>query len=260
MSSRPWTTAITKVEPNKLLLRGYSIDELMAKASFAEAAYLALTGEMPTPAQARLVNAIFVSSIDHGATPPSALGTMTAASTRASLSAAVAAGLLAITHVHGGAVEGAIRMFADAASRRGAGGPPAEAAAAALDDLKSKGMRAPGFGHRIHTNDPRATELFRLAREARVDGGYLELADAFEKELAARLGKPLPINVDGAIAAVLCELGVPPEMGNAFFIISRVPGLIAHAVEEMTRQKPMRVVDPRNHEYDGPAERKLTDR
>ena len=64
-------------------------------------------------------------------------------------------------------------------------------------------------------------------------------------------GRDLPINVDGAIGAILCEMGFPPEIGNTFFIMSRIPGLIAHIHEEMTEQKPMRVIDPKDHEYVG---------
>ncbi|MBU1698691.1 MAG: citryl-CoA lyase [Candidatus Eisenbacteria bacterium] len=255
MASETWKTAITKVEPNKLLLRGYRIDELMGRVSFAEAIFLAVSGELPTPAQAKLVNAIFVSSIDHGATPPSALGALNAASTRATLGACVAAGVLPITQVHGGAGETAMRMFYDAGKRVEAGATPLEAAAAILAEMKAKGQRAAGFGHRIHTEDPRAVRLLQLARESKVEGRYLAIGAAFEAQLEQSLGKKLPLNVDGAIGVVLCELGVDPALGNAFFIISRVPGLVAHIVEEMSRERPMRHIDIKNHEYDGPAER-----
>ena len=78
-----------------------------------------------------------------------------------------------------------------------------------------------------------------------------------EKELEDMRGKSLPINVDGAIAAVLCEWGIPPEIGNAFFIIARVPGLVAHIHEEWKRMRPMREIHPRDFEYDGPDEREI---
>ena len=96
-----------------------------------------------------------------------------------------------------------------------------------------------------------------MAAELGLAGRHVRIARSAEKAIAAQLGKPLPINVDGAIAAVLCDLGIPPEIGNAFFIISRVPGLVAHVHEEKTRMKPMRRIDPEGYCYDGPAERKL---
>src|SRR3989454_5678595 len=100
-----WNTAITRVEPNRVAVRGYDIAELMGRISFGAAVYLILTGELPSPAIARLMDAILVSSIDHGATPPSALAARTVASTGASLSAAVAAGIMSINRHHGGAIE-----------------------------------------------------------------------------------------------------------------------------------------------------------
>src|SRR5436190_408520 len=75
-----WNTAITRVEPNKVAVRGYNIAELMGQVSFGSAVYLILTRELPSPAVARLMDAILVSSIDHGATPPSALAARTVAS------------------------------------------------------------------------------------------------------------------------------------------------------------------------------------
>jgi len=70
-------------------------------------------------------------------------------------------------------------------------------------------------------------------------------------ESMARDGRKLPVNVDGAMAAVLLDIGIPPELGNPFFMIARVPGLVAHIHEEMTRERPMRRIHPSDHEYDG---------
>ncbi len=92
-------------------------------------------------------------------------------------------------------------------------------------------------------------------QELKLAGKHVHIARTLEAVLARTTGKPLPINVDGAIAAVLCDLGFPPELGNAFFIIARVPGLVAHVHEEKTRMKPMRKIHPEDFEYDGPADR-----
>jgi citrate synthase len=180
------------------------------------------------------------------------------ASTGADLNDAVAAGILAISRLHGGAIEEAQRLFLEIAKRADAQGwDEAVAARLVLDEMKAKGRRASGFGHRLHTKDPRTGRLFDLAEKEGLSGRYACLARTTEKALAAQSGKPLPINVDGAIAALLCDLGIPPEIGNAFFFISRVPGLVAHVHEEKTRMKPMRRIDPEGYVYDGPPERKL---
>ncbi len=259
MSDLHWKTGITKIEPNKISLRGYPIDKLMGKISFSQAIYLALKGEFPSPEVGRMIDAIFVSSVDHGAGPPSVLAARTVASTGAELHAAVAAGVLAISRFHGGAVEEGMRLFLKVEKKmKDKTQTEAQAAEAVLDEMKASGKRASGFGHRIHTQDPRTRKLFALAAELGIAGRYVGIARAVEAALQKQLGKSLPINVDGAIAALLCELGFPAEVGNAFFIIARVPGLVAHIREEQTREKPMRKVHPEDFEYDGPGEREVS--
>ncbi|HEU5248241.1 MAG TPA: citryl-CoA lyase, partial [Candidatus Udaeobacter sp.] len=252
-----WNTAITRVEPNKVAVRGYNIAELMGRISFGAAAYLILTGELPSQAVARLMDAILVSSIDHGATPPSALAARTVASTGAALSASVAAGIASINRHHGGAIEDCARKLkaiADRSARESISMD--EAATRALATMREAGERMPGFGHRLHTKDPRTARLFELAREAGINGTHMQAACAVEKAFADAK-KSLPINVDGAIGAILADLGMNPAAFNGIFIIARTPGLVAHVIEEQTREKPMRRIDPVNHGYDGPPPRSM---
>lgn len=258
MSDLHWKTSVTKIEPNKVSIRGYPVDKLMGKISFAQAIYLVLTGEMPSTEVGKLVDAIFVSSVDHGASPPSVLAARTVASTGAELNAAIASGVLAISRYHGGAIQEAMHLFMNIARRMEVGKKTeADAVWDVLNEMKEKGKRASGFGHRIHTEDPRTKRLFNLAHELDLAGTHIQIALAVEKSLKEMLGKSLPINVDGAIAAVLCDLGLPSEIGNAFFIIARVPGLVAHIHEEKTRMRPMRKIHPQDFDYDGPEGREL---
>ncbi len=254
--SEAWPTAITDIQPNRVAVRGYDIAELMGNVSFGAAVYLILRGELPSEAVGRLMDAIVVSSIDHGATPPSALSARTVASTGASLSQSVAAGIMSVNQHHGGAIENCARSLRAIVEAAEAGGHLAEVAAGHLDDLKVSGKRMSGFGHRIHSADPRTARLFELAEEAEVCGHYVAAARAVEVEFAAQ-GKNLPINVDGAIGAILCELGFEPELMNGLFMIARVPGLVAHVTEEKARMRPMRKIDPVNHSYDGPPARTM---
>src|SRR5216110_2404428 len=205
-----WNTAITRVEPNKLAVRGYNIAELMGRVSFGAAVHLILRGELPSPPIARLMEAILVSSIDHGATPPSALAARTVASTGATLSAAVAAGIMSINRHHGGAIEDCARQLKKIADRATTESLSMdEAATRTLAAMKAAGERMPGFGHRYHTKDPHTARLFELAREAGVDGPHMQAARAVEKAFAAAK-KSLPINVDGDIGAILDDLGMNP--------------------------------------------------
>ncbi len=256
MGENHWKTAITKVEPNKIAVRGYRIDELMGKISFPQAIYLVLMGELPDERTGKMIDAILVSSIDHGATPPSTLVARTIASTGSPLNAALAGGILTIYKYHGGAIENAMHLIKEAVERA-EGRDKKEVATEIVREKREKKERLYGYGHRFHTDDPRTKKLFKIAKELGFYGKYVEMAQHLKEALKEELGKDLPINVDGAIAAILLELGIPPELGNAFFIMARVPGMIAHIHEEMTRYKPMRKIDPVDHEYDGPPEKSL---
>ena len=105
--------------------------------------------------------------------------------------------------------------------------------------------------------DPRTPRLFELAGQVGVAERHIQAAQAVERGLERQLGKKLPINVDGAMGAVLAGLGFDYEVMNGFFILARTAGLIAQAREEMTREKKMRKIDPDNRQYDGPAPRTL---
>jgi citrate synthase len=225
----------------------------MGHTSFSQAIYLALTGTLPSEPVGRLLDAIFVSSIDHGASPPSALAARTAASTGAPFNAAIAAGLLSINKHHGGAVEDCMRVI-QAALKIGKAENLAvpEAADRLVTSYREQKKRLPGFGHRIHTHDPRTARLSELATATGVSGEAVMMVEALTDAIARHM-RPLPINVDGMIAAILLDMGIPPELGNTFFMVARVPGLVAQVHEEMTRERPMRRIHPTDHDYDGPT-------
>ena len=88
-------------------------------------------------------------------------------------------------------------------------------------------------------------------------GDGVVLMNGLASALETKTGKSLPVNVDGAIAALLVDLAMPRELANGFFIMARVPGLMAHINEEKSRMRPMRRIDPTDHEYDGPADRSI---
>jgi citrate synthase len=260
MAEQTWKTAITEIEPNKVAVRGYPIDQLMGHISFGEMVYLILKGELPTRQVGKLMDAIMVSSADHGATPPSALAARTVASGGAPLTTAIAGGIMTINRHHGGAIEGCMNVLRELVVYKHENDlDPPTAAREKMAQFRAKKIRVPGYGHRVHTHDPRTERLFALAEEVGVAGEYIEMAHALRQAMKQSLGRDLPMNVDGGIAAVLCELGFPPELGNGFFAISRTVGLTAQVHEEMTRERPMRRIDPSAHEYDGPPERSLED-
>jgi citrate synthase len=255
-----WRSSLTNIEPNKILVRGYPLDEMMGRLGFAEAVYLLLMGELPTPAIGRMLNAVLVSSVDHGVTPPSTLAARNVATTGAPLKDCVAAGILAFGPHHGGDIESCMRFLDGGLTLMRGGKSLRDAADAIVSECVAAHVEPPGFGHRFHTRDPRAARLFQMALELELEGEHVRLIRATERAIeahASHFGRQLPVNVDGAIAAISADLGFAYELGNAIFLISRLPGLIAHAHEERTRQSPMRQIDPKDHEYDGAGQRRL---
>lgn len=259
-----WATGITGIEPNKILVRGYALDDLMGRVSFGDAIYLVLTGDLPSPSIGRLVESMLVSFIDHGATPPSTMAARNAATTGASLRGSVAAGVLGFGRHHGGDALACRSLLEDGLALARQGQSMADAAGVVVEKLVAANeIPPPGFGHRYHTVDPRAIRLMQIAHELEIDHQYTPFIRAVELALSrhpALAGRPLPINVDGAIAAVCGDIGLPPEAADALLTISRVPGLAAHALEEQGRERPMRAIDPTSHRYDGPTARKVPDR
>ncbi len=255
-----WRSALTHIAPNVVNIRGYAVDEMMGRLSFAEAVYLLLMGELPTASIGRMLNAILVATLDHGVTPPSTLAARHVATSGAPLKDCVAAGILAFGPHHGGDIESCMRFLDRGLTLVRGGEAMPQAAEKLVDECLRIPQTPPGFGHRVHTRDPRATRLFQLAMELELDGEHVRMLRAMERVLVVREesnGRHLPVNVDGAIAAISADLGFAYELGNAIFLISRLPGLIAHAHEERTREAPMRQIDPKGHDSDGSRDRRL---
>ncbi len=248
-----WKTAISRVRPNEILVRGYPIEQLTRHCSFGDAVFLLLTGELPTRGEGRLIEAMLVAACEHSLASPSVDAVRFVASSGVPLQAAVASGVNAIGDVHGGAIEPCARMLKDAV----AAGKSAEQV---FSEEKKAGRRLAGFGHPIHQDDPRTAVLLALAGELGLTGRHADLARQLEQISPSFVDKRLPLNVDGAIAALLCDIGIDPALGKAIFIIGRAPGYVAHAHEQMTKEKPMKLAGPDEITYTGPARRDVPEK
>jgi citrate synthase len=246
----PWRTAIATSDATNIWIRGHSITSLMRGATFTDTIVLLHLGRLPTPGERRLLDAILIGVADHGAGAPSCAAARLAASgNRQSLSAAIAAGILTIGDEHGGAGSAGMEMIASGLALAASEGIPVDAAARRVVDDALKGRRRlPGLGHRVHTTDPRVATLFEMARAEGIAGDGIAFMVALEAEACIRI-KPLPMNIDGALAAVLHDMGFPPPAGKFIFIIGRVAGLTAEVAEEYARERPMRIKF--DVEYDG---------
>lgn len=237
-----WKTKISVHKEGELHVRGQKLTELIAKYGFIEGIFLIILGRLPKPAEADVLSACLLACIDHGVEVPSAFVGRVVASTGNSVNAALAADMLAIGDYHGGAIEGAMELFMRA-------GEPKEVVATALANKE----RLPGYGHKIYKeSDPRSAALFVRAAQAKFDDSVIKKGLLIEKELATQSGKALPINVDGAIAAILVTMGFSPKLGKAFFALGRMPGMMAHIIEEIENEKPYRRFEEGDVEYSGP--------
>ncbi len=256
MSMDPWRTAITSSANGELRVRGYDVTALMTGRSFTDLIALLFKGALPSEAERTLLDAVLVGMAAPGSGAPSCASARLAASgNRASLSAAVAAGILTIGDEHGGAGSTCMELIAEGLALVARDGLSLDEAAGRLvDQWRAAGRRLPGFGHRVHTHDPRTPVLFEMARTRGIAGDGVRFTEALERAVASRI-RPLTINIDGALAALLHDMGYPPPAGRLVFIVGRVAGIAAEVAEEHAREKPMRIRIP--VVYDGEPPREL---
>lgn len=240
-----FVTRVSSVERGRVLIRGYSHEEVMRRLPFAEAAFLTIVGRLPNPREARVVGAMLVSLLDHGFVAATVSAARYLASGNAELVPAVAGGLLAagrntLSPEHG------YRLIEDALAIRAARGLTVdEAAEAVVAERRSARQRIPGFGHPVHkSGDFRAQVLFQLADEQKVTGPAVEMLRAIHAALARQTGRTdLPVNIDGCLAALGMDINISARQVTALALIAVMPGLAAHVIEEIEEGRPLRYID-----------------
>jgi citrate synthase len=259
-----WSTSIIDIHPGSIKVRGYPIQELIGNVSFPQMIWLMLRGELPSDAEASLLEAALVASVDHGPHAPSIAISRIATSCGLPLNGAMASALNALDDVHGGAGQQAVELYASIAARIDAGSTLEPAVEAGVDAfIAEHGKYLPGFGHRFHPVDPRAGRLLALV-DAQVEAGviagrYATIARGVEVLLKARKDKPVPMNIDGVTAVIYAELGFAPELARGVFCLSRAVGILAHAWEQRGRHERNKGPMPRQipYGYTGAPERHL---
>ena len=257
-----WTTGIINMKPGEIRYRGYAIEDLIGRVGYTEMVWLMLRGDLPTKAEAALLEVALMSAVDHGPQAPSIAIARMAATCGIGLQSAMASGLNVLGDVHGGAGEAAVLFYERVAAHE----TPEAGAAAELDHFFATGGKfLPGFGHRFHPIDPRAPRLMEVTTIAvaagTVAGRHLAAAQAIETELARRKGKHIPMNIDGATAVIFSELGFPAPLARGLFCLSRAVGLLAHAWEQTEQGGRNKGPIPRDTiwTYSGPPPRPVPD-
>lgn len=242
MADLHFTTQISGEKDGVHYVRKHPLASLVADASYPAAVFYMITGIMPDAHQERVLNAILVASMDHGLSPASGFVPRVVASVGNPIIHSMAAGLLALGPYHGGAIEGAASIFTQVKEN-------------GLESLEETHFRTKkrllGFGHPHYKHtDPRTDQLFAIAKQEGVSTQHQEIAFRVQQLVFEKLQKHLVINIDGAIAALLLDLGFPPEAGNGLFALARCGGMIAHILEEY-KEKPVRRIDESDITFEG---------
>ncbi|MDR3290967.1 MAG: citryl-CoA lyase [Methanobrevibacter sp.] len=231
MEEHTMRTSITKIEHDKITTKGYSQEDLINNLTYPEMIFLLLRNDLPSKKELKMFNHILVSFCDHGLTPPSTQAARLITSSGSPLNVALSGALLSFGVNHAGAIEKAMNIFQDSIENN------EDLTDEVIDtiaiDITNQYIKMkkhiPGFGHRYHDADPRAKKILELAIEEELVGNHTKLALAIEKNLDE---KNIKLNIDGINAGLLLDLGFKPENGIGLFIIGRLPGLIAHILEE----------------------------
>jgi citrate synthase len=230
-------TGLGKAELHRVLVRGHDLTEdLVGKITFSEMTFLMLMGQLPTPGQSRMVDALLTILVEHGMVASVVAARLTYHTAPEAFQGAVAAAILGAGSVHLGSSEGSAKMLQDALPPDAPDADLDAIAARVVEEYAASKTRIPGIGHATHPEgDPRAERLFQIARETDVYGQYCELLQRIAQAAEARGGRRLPVNVTGAIAATACDLGVPWQLSKTFALVGRTLGAAAHIGEEIRR-------------------------
>jgi len=231
-------TAISGSNAETIVVRGHDlVGDLIGRISFTDHVWLLVAGTLPSEAQRRVLDSTLVAIAEHGLVPSVVASRMTLAAAPEALQGAVAAGILGCGSVILGASADAGKLFDEILlERRNESADVDGAVREVVGRYRAVKRPIPGYGHPLHKGyDPRARRLIEVAREAGVAGAYVEIAEAVDRLLPDLTGRPLKMNVSGAIPAVLLDAGYPLLALKGVPILARTASLIGHLLEEQTR-------------------------
>lgn len=264
-----WKTDIAWKNKERIVIRGYDVNELTGNIDFGAMCHLVLCGELPTPEAAAMTNAWMVNLAEHAMSPSSATIRF-ATSGGADINAAMASGVAAIGKLHGTSDRPAEMFLGVEARAKEEDLSIEEAALRTVREMRERRESMSGYHHPQHIEDPRKVRILGLAKELGVAGKYCDIAQAMEDATVEVFkGRRLYLNGPGSMACTGLDVGYEPIQLKAIFIVARSLGLAAHHIEEASREKGWRasgnagMIQPLSLEmqgpdwYDGPADRSL---
>jgi citrate synthase len=223
-------SALSTSTPEAINVRGKDLcGELIGQTDFTSYFWFLVTGRQPDETQRFFADAVLTAIAEHGLVPSVVAARMTYAAAPEAFQGAVAAGLLGCGTVVLGSAETAGRFLAGLVES-------GEDPGAAISRLRAEKKAIPGFGHPLHAGgDPRANLLLRLADQKGAVGPHIKMLRSIKAALPDALGRDLPINVNGAIPAVMLDVGFPLAALKGISLLARTASLIAHLNEEAER-------------------------
>lgn len=211
------------------LCHGYDLFELMEKRSFVDVFYLLFRGDLPSAAEASLLQALMIALINPGPRHPATRAAMNVGvgKTNPLHILPIASAVLGGEHQGGGEIEGAMRFFRKYYKTDPAGlSQAAHQSDVGEEDLTTS--LTPGFGKRHGGIDIMATGIAEHLLTLEAAGSALKWGDKLAKLLEPTGNGWL---LTGVAAAVFADLGFQPKAGGALFQLLGAPGLVAHGLE-----------------------------
>lgn len=222
-------------EPDQIVVRGLDLcEQVIGTLDFGGMVFLEIVGRTPSSEEAAMVNAVLVTLTEHGITANSLAARLTYLAAPEAMQGAVAAGILGAGSRFLGAIEECARTLQSLAGP-GADGR-VERVRAYVEQAHRDRLKIAGIGHPVHKpDDPRTERLYRLADELGIPDAHRSLTRELRVIAEETFGRVLPINADGAIAAILSDMGFPWQVCRGFAIIARSAGLVGHVWDEIER-------------------------
>jgi citrate synthase len=225
------TTQLCRYDETDIFVRERNLcKEVIGHMSFTDFLFLQITGRPCGATERAVINAALVTLCEHGMTPSAIVTRLTYHGAPESLQGAIAAGLLGVGSRFVGTMENCAKVLQEIV---GSAEPADQAARKVVARFRAEKQALPGFGHPHHRpDDPRPAALFAAGRAAGVSGRYIAVLETLSREVDSAFGRHMTINATGAIAALMLEIDMPPELIRGFAVLSRTAGLIGHIYEE----------------------------
>jgi len=219
-----WKSNITEVLKNKLVTRGIDQEDIIRNYHYEDMVFLLIFGRKPTEVEADLLRAVIVSHVSHGITGQSTIAVRMGADCHSPfLNSAIGGFLVGSGSFHQGALQSAMAMLKEAAE--------SESTELYVKNRLNSKKTFYGYGHRFHSKDPRAMLLMKLCDEHCFVEKHVRTARDIENIIGPRRGRYM--NIEGAGASILLDLGFSLEVASLIILVGRSPMYAAVYLERL---------------------------